>query len=69
VAVPLKDAQKMIHASSVSLIKEKLQHAVQVLALNGLRYEFKIEDIGITEDQELKLFTGLNFKIVDEKNR
>jgi ribosome recycling factor len=46
-----------------------LHQLFQLLAQNGVKKEVKIEDIGLTPEDEPKVFLGLNFTLLEESER
>jgi hypothetical protein len=45
-------------------VREKLVQCGTHLAEEGIRTELRVENLGVSENGEAKLFLGLNFQIV-----
>lgn len=69
VAEPLKNSPKTGEGSFLPALREKLHQLFQLLAQNGVRKEVRIDDIGLTPEDEPKVFLGLNFTVLEESER
>lgn len=65
----LTKSARVCESGFLAAVREKLQQCVGELAEQGIKADLRVENIGLSESGDPKIFLGLNFQLVQEAER